>query len=332
VEKTKNQSSELFSPDGVIPRGSTFEGGSGMSVAFPQIRVGEPIRYKALSVFPLFIESNGSVDYLLADEAIRDQLLTVAEVSEAGSVPDLLVENKGDIRVLFIEGEELVGAKQNRILNTSILIAAKSKTKIPVSCVERGRWGFKSKSFGSSGSHSPWKLRHLLRASVTHSLKADGTRRSDQGEVWHKVDELHAKHGVKSATSAMSDAVDAYQDQVSEFRTKFQCVDGASGMAVGIGKQIVACDLFDKPSTCRKVWDRLLSGLVFDALEALESNEHAETSDVDQLLKTTSGAAWQTTVPIGEGQEYRAELRNGDQATALTFEDSLVHGSVLVAG
>src|ERR1700685_1446584 len=156
--------SELTSPDGVLPRGSFLEREAKTSVTFPQIRVGEPVRDKALSVFPLFAESNGSVDYLLADEAIRDQLLTVQEVSEGGSVPELLVENKGDLRVLFIEGEELVGAKQNRILNTSILVAAKTKTKIPVSCVEQGRWGYKSKFFGSSGSHSPLQLRHLPRA------------------------------------------------------------------------------------------------------------------------------------------------------------------------
>ena len=303
-----------------------------MSVTFPQIRVGEPIRYKALSVFPLFTESNGSVEYLLADEAIRDQLLAVQEVSESGSVPELLVENKGDIRVLFIEGEELVGAKQNRILNTSILIAAKSKTKIPVSCVEHGRWGYKSKFFGSSGSHSPSKLRYALKASVTASLKANGTRHSDQGEVWDKVGELHAAHLVESPTGAMSDAFDAYQDRVSEFREKLKYVEGASGMAVVIGKKVVGCDLFDKPSTCRKVWDRLLSGLVFDALEAKESSETAETSEIDQLLKTTSDAAWKPTEPIGEGEEYRAELGKGEQASALTFHDSLVHGSVLVGG
>jgi hypothetical protein len=303
-----------------------------MAVAFPQIRVGEPIRYKSLSVFPLFTESNGSVDYLLADEAIRDQLLAVQEVSESGSVPELLVENKGDIRVLFIEGEELVGAKQNRILNTSILIAAKSKTKIPVSCVEQGRWGYKSQFFGSSGSHSPSQVRYALKASVTQSLKDDGTRHSDQGEVWAKVGAIHASHAVESPTHAMSDAFDAHKDQVTDFRDKLKYVEGASGMAVVIGKKVVGCDLFDKPSTCRKVWDRLLSGLVFDALEARESSEHAETSDIDQLLKTTSGAAWQPTAPIGEGEEYRAELGKGEQASALTFHESLVHGSVLVAG
>src|SRR3990172_1167308 len=135
-----------------------------MAVGFPEVRVGEPVRHQTLSVFPLFDGSQVPVEYLLSDEGIGSGSVTVEEVSEAGSVPDLLVENKGDVRVLFIEGEELVGAKQNRILSTSVLVAAKTKTKIPVSCVEQGRWGYKSKFFGSSGSHSPSKLRYALKA------------------------------------------------------------------------------------------------------------------------------------------------------------------------
>jgi hypothetical protein len=301
-----------------------------MAVAFPQVRVGEPVRFKTLSVFPLFTEPRGSVDYMLADEAIRDQLLTVQEVSEGGSVPELLVENKGDLRVLFIEGEELVGAKQNRVLNTSVLVAAKSQTKIPVSCVEHGRWGYKSKFFGTSGSHTPSKLRYALKSSVRASLRKSGTRHSDQGEVWGQVAAFQETHAVESDTMAMSDTFDKYKDQVAEFQQQLKYVDGASGMAVVIGGKVVGCDLFDKPSTCRKVWDRLLSGLVFDALEAKEANPTAETSQVDQLLEITSHAAWQPTAPIGEGDEFRAELEHGEQASALTFHDSLVHGSVLV--
>jgi hypothetical protein len=112
-----------------------------MSVALPTLRVGDPTRYQSLSVFPLFSDGNGVVEYRLSEEALADESIAVEEVDESGSVPDLLVENKGDIRVLFLEGEELIGAKQNRILNTSVLVAAHSKTKIPVSCVEAGRWG-----------------------------------------------------------------------------------------------------------------------------------------------------------------------------------------------
>src|SRR5512137_2174245 len=134
-----------------------------MSVAFPNVRVGDPIRHQALSVFPLFDGFQAPVEYLLSDEGIGSGTVTVEEVSEAGSVPDLLVENKGDVRVLFLEGEELVGAKQNRILNTSVLIAAHSRVKIPVSCVEAGRWRYRSRLFGSSGSHCSSRLRHFLK-------------------------------------------------------------------------------------------------------------------------------------------------------------------------
>ena len=140
-------------------------------VAFPEIQVGEPVRYESLSVFPLFAGMESPVEYLLSDEGIGSGSVTVEEVSEGGSVPNLLVENKGDIRILFIEGEELVGAKQNRVLNTSVLIAAKSKVKIPVSCVEAGRWAYKSRHFGSSGSHSSSKLRWFLKMSVSDSLQ-----------------------------------------------------------------------------------------------------------------------------------------------------------------
>ena len=113
-----------------------------MSVTFPEVRVGEPVRYEALSVFPLFANVESPVEYLLSDEGLGTGTVMVQEVSEGGSVPDLLVENKGEIRILFIEGEELIGAKQNRILNMSILVAAKTKIKIPVSCVEARRWSY----------------------------------------------------------------------------------------------------------------------------------------------------------------------------------------------
>ena len=113
----------------------------------PEIRVGEPIRHEALAVFPLFSPPEGDVEYLLSDEAIAAGSVTVEEVSEGGSVPNLLVTNHGDSRVLFLEGEELRGAKQNRVLNTSVLVAAHSKTTIPVSCVEQGRWRYRSRQF-----------------------------------------------------------------------------------------------------------------------------------------------------------------------------------------
>jgi hypothetical protein len=294
--------------------------------------VGEPVRHQALSVFPLFDGAQVPVEYLLSDEGIGSGSVTVEEVSEAGSVPDLLVENKGDVRVLFIEGEELVGAKQNRILNTSVLIAAKSKVKIPVSCVEAGRWGYRSRHFGSSGSHSPSKLRYFLKMSVGKSVMEKRGHRSDQGKVWAEVARQQAALGTTSGTSAMADTFENYKDRMNEFREKLKYVEGAAGMAVAIGKKIVAVDLFDKPTTCRKVWDRLMSGYVLDALEAQAEEGHAEAADVEQLVGAANALDWQKADPVGEGEEYRAQQGEEVHASALTLRNSPVHVSVVVAG
>jgi hypothetical protein len=302
-----------------------------MTLAVPDVRIGDPLRHEALSVFPLFAETNGGVDYLLSDEALEAKSLVVEEVSESGSVPDLLVENKGDTRVLFIEGEELIGAKQNRILNTSILIAAHTKTKIPVSCVEQGRWGYKTRRFGSSGSHSPSKLRYALKSSVTRSAKAKRGHRSDQGKVWEEVERQQLAMGASSESAAMSDTFDTYQDQLAVYREKIKYVEGATGVAVAIGKKVVALDLFDKPSTCEKVWGRLLSGLVMDALEeGVSSGGAAEVGDVERLLADTGKAEWEQVDAAGEGEEFRSEFKD-DHGSALTFDDNLVHGSVVAA-
>src|SRR5271156_502904 len=171
----------------------------------PDVSVGDPIRHESLAVFPLFSTVDSRVDYLLSDEAIRAGSVAVEEVNEGGSVPNLLVTNQGDSRVLFLEGEELRGAKQNRVLNTSVLIAARSKVTIPVSCVEQGRWRYRSRQFGLSGSHSPSKLRYFLKSSVTSSLKSMGGHLSDQGKVWEEVGRQQASLGASSASVAMED-------------------------------------------------------------------------------------------------------------------------------
>ena len=253
----------------------------------------------------------------------------IEEVDEGGSVPDLLVENKGDVRVLFIEGEELIGAKQNRVLNTSVLVPAHTKTKIPVSCVEQGRWRYKSRYFGSSGSHSPSKLRRVLKASVSRSMKEKRGHTSDQGEVWKEVASLHACHGVASGTAAMSDAFDTYQDRITSYRDKLKYVNRATGMAVAIADRVVSVDLFDKPATCEKVWGRMLSGVVFDALEAGGADKSASVADVEKLLSGAGDLPWEESEAVGEGEEYRAESNDGDHASALAFDQTVVHGSLL---
>lgn len=300
-------------------------------LTLPEVRVGAPISHEALTVFPLFTESPSRVDYQLADEAIAGGTVAVEEIGEAGSVPNLLVSNQGDTRVLFIEGEELRGAKQNRVLNTSVLVAARSRTTIPVSCVEQGRWRYRTHQFGSGGSHSSSKLRHILKKSVTESTKEGRGHRSDQGEVWGEVSRQMASLGSSSESFAMSDTYDTYRDRLAEFQQRLSYVEGATGMAVAVGNTVVAIDLFDQPATCRKAWSRLLTGTVMDALEAGKADKPAEAGDVEELLRRLRNADWQQAPAVGEGEEYRSDAEQTLHASALLFDGAVVHGSAIVA-
>jgi hypothetical protein len=89
-------------------------------------------------------------------------------------------------------------------------------------------------------------------------------------------------------------------------------------------------DIFDKPSTCEKVWVRLLSGVVMDALQAETSEKLAEAADVDGLRAQRRAAAWQLAPAVGDGQEYRADSVPSAHASPLVLGNSVLDGCVVV--
>ena len=133
------------------------------------LQLDNPIGHRNLTLVPVRGDSSAGLDYVLAAEAIEDGTLTVKEVSDSGDVNMLIVQNKSDKRVLLLDGEELVGAKQNRILNTTILIEANTTQKISVSCVEQGRWNHVSSKF-SAGMYSPPEMRSNKSRAVSNLL------------------------------------------------------------------------------------------------------------------------------------------------------------------
>jgi hypothetical protein len=300
--------------------------------AFPEVRVGDPLAHQALTVFPLFAEPPGGVSYLLAEEALAGGRVTVSEVSEAGSVPNLLVDNQADDLVLFLEGEELRGAKQNRVLNTSVLVAARSKLTLPVSCVEQGRWRSLSRHFGHSGGHSSSKLRHILKKSVSQSSREGHGHSSDQGEVWREVSRQMGSLGSASPTGAMADTYAAHQGHLGDFQKSLPYVEGAVGLAVAVGGKVASVDLFDKPATCRKVWQRLLTGVIMDALEAGAAQQPPGGAEVQGVVTALRTAPWQQAQAVGAGEEYRAELAGDRHASALACQGAVVHASLVLAG
>lgn len=302
-----------------------------MTVLLPALRVGDPLRHDALTVFPLFGPPAGEADYRLSDAALADESVKVEELSEGGSVPELAVMNGGDLRVLFLEGEQLVGAKQNRVLNTSLLVPAHSRITIPVSCVEAGRWRYSERRFRSSGSSSPRPLRYALRESVSRSLHRKLGYRSDQGEVWDKVALMQAELDVSSPTSAMEDVYADYAEPLAGFRELLPYVEDATGLAIAIGDQVTTIEAFDQPATCRSRWISLVNAAALEAMTAEPVEEGPSIEAAERLLALATALPWKPVETVGEGQTFRAESPHGELGAVLALGDGVVHWSVITA-
>ncbi len=283
-----------------------------MCVEIPEVRVGEPQACGGVSVFPLFADHSSSLDYLLSDEAMAAGTLAVREVSEMGEVPCLLADNGGDNFVLFVEGEEVRGGRQNRILASSVLVGGRSRTRIPVACVERGRWD-DSRRF-TAGSHCQPSLRHLLKE------EANGR----QSRIWATIRRKHRATATRSGTENMSDALETRRDAVEDLRRNLPYAKNASGITVALSGQVVTIDLFDRPATLERLWDRLMQGVALDAMELQDSKCQADGSDVAVKLYVLKNVRWQRSGSVGLGEAYRG--RSDDiLATALVAGGTLIH-------
>ncbi len=85
-----------------------------MKEFFNEIKVGAKQNHKNMTLYCLLSADEARVDFLTLDNALGIGALSVTEVTEGGSVPELKVNNKSDHKILLLDGEELVGAKQKQ--------------------------------------------------------------------------------------------------------------------------------------------------------------------------------------------------------------------------
>jgi len=267
------------------------------------IQIGEPVQHRGIVLAPLFPRQGPVAAYLTLDEALAGGL-RIRETSESGSVPELVVENPLDSRVLLYDGEELVGAKQNRILNVSVLVGAKSTRKITVSCVEQGRWRHVTPAFAGGGNISHAQLRLRKAESLAAEPLARGLA---QAEVWDEVREKAARMHVASPTGASADLYRAYEKDLRSLEKAFPAQQGQCGAILAIGRQL-CLDVISRPDAFARLWPKLRAGYLLDALEQLDG-EQTPYSFVELLFSDAGRAEWSRQPSVGLGEDVRLRGR-----------------------
>jgi len=268
------------------------------------LALGSPQGRPGLQILPILGPDQAGPDYRVLDAETRTQV-RVTEVSNGGHVPELRITNASSEPVFLMDGQELVGAKQNRILNTDVLVPPKHELKVPVSCVEAGRWHYTTSDFtpGKAASHT---VRARKQERVYAALCERGVHDADQAAVWNDVAQSMELSETASPTRALSDAYTQRTVELDRLNAELALPEDAIGLAALHGDQLLGLDLFDRRRTLRYYWRSLIDSYAIDWLYAPETKSTTRGTEVVQKALTTAGeAVWANFSSPGLGTDYR---------------------------
>lgn len=268
-------------------------------------------RHYTLQVFPLVAERghDSRRDFMSVDDALESKQLMVTEVDEHGEVNTLEARNLSDKFILILAGEELIGAKQNRIVNTTILLPPESIMMIPVSCVERDRWTWRRRDFATEKRMSPPRLRKRTSLSVNVSARSRGTFASDQSGIWEDLDECFCEADVSSGTSEMAEIYRQKQKELAAFLKAFTPVERQVGAIFAINGRIVGMDAFESHDTFSRFFQKIVQSYALDALLSMpDTTVYREAeSYLPDFINNILNASTHTIDSVGRGQDVRIE-------------------------
>lgn len=292
----------------------------------------------ALALWPLCrreaAASEAGEAYVSLGEAIARGSLVVDEVHEGGSVPHVLIHNDGGVAVLVLFGEEIRGAKQNRVANASFLVPARSHVVIDVSCVEAGRWHrARGSRFHAAHEVISSSLRRKMALNVETARRSGARFDADQGAVWREIDARLDRTHTESHSRAYADYRATRASDLEALEAAFRPLDGQVGFVACIGGDVAGVEAIGRPEVFRAEFGALLRAYAIDTIDAglvreLDAADDAwrdapRFGDPEPLLDALARAVVESGPSLGEGSDLR--LRGDGVAGCALAHGDLVH-------
>lgn len=186
-------------------------------------RIGEPITYETLTVFPVLSSQDAyTADFETLDAALASGEAIVAEQGEymrrsrngaepavlssggGAQVNQLVLVNRGKKPLLLLAGEVVSGGKQDRIIGKDRIIPIGAQPlPLDVFCVEHSRW--------TSGGDTFAAAKTMVHPTVREQAAVD----QDQNKVWAAVRGDAMGSGSGGGTSAEAAAHARAQSEMS---------------------------------------------------------------------------------------------------------------------
>lgn len=293
--------------------------------ALSSVDVGPAVDTQHLTVIPLRTRQPLPRDFLLLDEARFNGGCRVTEASAWGRVAEVTVINDCDRPVLILDGEQLVGAKQNRIVNLTILVPPHTSLNIPVSCVEAQRWSYVSDELAPSGYLHYGDGRKMNIQQITKALHLGQPRCTDQHAVWNDLRDKSRRMGAASPTGASMAIYARWRDQLDELKSAIRPdADDVGAIFVCRGR-IAGLELVGASDCWCRILPQVLTSYGLDALDVEQfDRERRPDDDPTTFLRRIRDAATQCYVALGLGVDIRLQSSRLCGA-ALWWDDRIVH-------
>jgi len=229
-----------------------------MKELFKDIEVADPVFLRNLMIHPITGSSGNGTDISSLEDILKNTSGEFGEF-EPPDINRISFFNNGDTPALMIDGEEIIGSLQNRIVADSTLVLAREKSEIPVICAEEERW----EDIGAfqTGYCSYPGIRALLSR---RSKEKNGI----QKKIWSEIERKLTVTRTISATSSMHDIYNNLEDEVMRYLEDFEGLSPDTIGFIGVaGKKILGCDMFLNHTTYSKFESKLLRSYALDAIE-----------------------------------------------------------------
>lgn len=280
--------------------------------------------HENMEVIPIIVEYQYPQDLLNLKEGLD---LGIVEVKECENerVERIVVKNNAVTPLILIEGEQIKGAKQNRMVNFTMVIPPKTELEIPVSCTEQGRWRYGSDSEGPKGDSNFRYSCHFVNSETRSNRRSASVRKNQdaQGAVWNSISRLQRDMGVHSDTSALNDVYESVNTQSYEDAFKLQ--DDQIGVMVFINGQFKGMEFINNPIMYSKYHKMILNSYILDAMSSKTIDSDGNEDDLDDIMEMISELKFRESNSMGLGKNYRCYV--GDiEGSVSCLEGDLIQG------
>ncbi|MDI6850815.1 MAG: hypothetical protein QMD82_02630 [bacterium] len=223
------------------------------------LKIGSPFFIHNVKIHP--IEGKlGDDGFTTLEEAIINKSVILKDTH---GVDKISIQNNGERPVFAIDGEELLGARQNRILNVDVYIEPQKEYVVPVTCIEQHRWAG-SPIFSEGGFTITPTLRSTLAQTVKESLEKKRGFKSNQSLIWSQIDSTLKATKVSSLTSSFHDIYKTLNDVIEELMEGFETIENSIGFLAYVKDEFIGCDFFGSNSIYRRFEKKLLKSYILD--------------------------------------------------------------------